>query len=73
MLAASQAEPELTPRQNRNSATLGTMQPSDGLVALRLLPVAVERCVDSPVVLLKGPRTVGNSTLLRELATQLSG
>ncbi len=49
------------------------MQTSDGLVPRRLLPVAVQRCAESPVVLLEGPRTVGKSTLLRELAAQLSG
>lgn len=45
----------------------------DRLVERRLLRVAVERCAESPVVLLEGPRTVGKSTLLRALALQLGG
>ena len=43
------------------------------LVERRLLRVAVERCAESPVVLLEGPRTVGKSTLLRALAQQTGG
>ena len=34
----------------------------------RVLPLALERLVDDPVVLLEGPRSVGKSTLLRGLA-----
>jgi len=45
----------------------------DRLVERRLLPLVVERCAESPVVLLEGPRTVGKSTLLRALATRLGG
>lgn len=45
----------------------------DGLIQRRLLPVALERCGESPVVLLEGPRTVGKSTLLRALANRLGG
>lgn len=43
------------------------------LIERRILPVAVQRCAESPVVLLEGPRTVGKSTLLRALAAQLGG
>ncbi|MDP1821536.1 MAG: ATP-binding protein [Acidimicrobiales bacterium] len=44
------------------------MSLSNGLVARRVRPVAVERLRDDPVVLLEGPRSVGKSTLLQELA-----
>ena len=37
------------------------------------MPVAVERCAESPVLLLEGPRTVGKSTLLAGLAERLGG
>ena len=40
----------------------------DGLVPRRVLPLALERLVDDPVVLLEGPRSVGKSTLLRDIA-----
>lgn len=43
------------------------------LVERRILPVVLERCAESPVVLLEGPRTVGKSTLLRGLAKRLGG
>ena len=43
------------------------------LVERRILPVAVERCAESPVLLLEGPRTVGKSTLLAGLAERLGG
>ena len=43
-------------------------RPSERLVARRALPLALERLVDDPVVLLEGPRSVGKSTLLRSLA-----
>lgn len=49
------------------------MTAKDRLVERRLLPLVVERCAESPVVLLEGPRTVGKSTLLRALATRLGG
>lgn len=49
------------------------MNGADQLVERRLLGVVVERCAESPVVLLEGPRTVGKSTLLRALAAQLGG
>jgi len=39
-----------------------------GVVARRVLPIALERMADDPVVLLEGPRSVGKSTLLREVA-----
>lgn len=34
----------------------------------RVLAVAMERMADDPVLLLEGPRSVGKSTLLREIA-----
>lgn len=42
-----------------------------GLVLRRVLPLALERLADDPVVLLEGPRSVGKSTLLREIARRL--
>ena len=44
-----------------------------GLVHRRLLQVALERFEDEPVLLLQGPRSVGKSTLLRQLADRLGG
>jgi uncharacterized protein len=44
--------------------------PPGGIVPRRLLPIATERMLDDPVVLLEGPRTVGKSTLLRAIATE---
>jgi predicted AAA+ superfamily ATPase len=38
------------------------------IVGRRLLPIVVDRMTDESVVLLQGPRTVGKSTLLRQLA-----
>lgn len=49
------------------------MQFSARLVERRIAPIAIERCAESPVVLLEGPRTVGKSTLLQELARRLGG
>ncbi|MDR1265573.1 MAG: ATP-binding protein [Propionibacteriaceae bacterium] len=43
------------------------------LVCRRLLDVAAERMRDEPVILLEGPRAVGKSTLLRQLAGRLGG
>jgi uncharacterized protein len=43
--------------------------PISGVVARRLLEVASERLEDEPVIALQGPRTVGKSTLLAELAS----
>jgi hypothetical protein len=40
----------------------------NGQVERRVLAVATERLQDDPVVLLEGPRSVGKSTLLHELA-----
>ncbi len=42
--------------------------PISGIVTRRLLEVASDRLEDEPVVALQGPRTVGKSTLLAELA-----
>jgi len=42
--------------------------PLHGLVARRLAGVVEARMVDEPVILVQGPRAVGKSTLLRELA-----
>jgi predicted AAA+ superfamily ATPase len=42
--------------------------PLHGLVARRLASVVETRMADEPVILLQGPRAVGKSTLLRELA-----
>lgn len=38
-----------------------------------MLPLALERMVDDPVLLLEGPRSVGKSTLLRILAERCGG
>ena len=38
------------------------------LVDRRVLPVIIERMNDEPVILLEGPRSVGKSTLLRQVA-----
>ena len=46
---------------------------SGRMVARRLLPLARERMVDDPVVLLEGPRSVGKSTLLREIVAATGG
>jgi uncharacterized protein len=43
--------------------------PLTGVVTRRLLAVARDRLGDEPVVALQGPRTVGKSTLLGELAS----
>lgn len=43
------------------------------LVERRLMPVALERFEDEPVLLLQGPRSVGKSTLLRQLADRVGG
>lgn len=47
----------------------GTASPISGIVKRRLLEVASERLEDEPVIALQGPRTVGKSTLLAELAS----
>ena len=39
-----------------------------GVVDRRILPLALERLTDDPVLLLEGPRSVGKSTLLRLVA-----
>ena len=43
--------------------------PISGIVTRRLLEVANKRLDDEPVLALQGPRTVGKSTLLAELAS----
>lgn len=47
------------------------MDPLTRLVPRRLASVALERARDEPVVLLQGPRSVGKSTLLRDLASEV--
>lgn len=44
-----------------------------GLVRRRVLSTALEHMLDDPVVLLEGPRSVGKSTLLREIALERRG
>lgn len=39
----------------------------------RILPIALEHMNDDPVVLLEGPRSVGKSTLLRQIASHRGG
>lgn len=39
----------------------------------RILPIALEHLHDDPVVLLEGPRSVGKSTLLRQIAEHRGG
>ena len=46
--------------------------PAEQPVDRRLLPLLIDRLADEPVILLEGPRTVGKSTLLRQVA-QLTG
>jgi len=46
----------------------GNISAISGVVTRRLLEVASERLQDEPVIALQGPRTVGKSTLLDELA-----
>jgi predicted AAA+ superfamily ATPase len=44
------------------------VSPIGSLVSRRLMEVASERLLDEPVIALQGPRTVGKSTLLDQLA-----
>ena len=44
-----------------------------GLRQRRILPIALDHMRDDPVVLLEGPRSVGESTLLRPIAGQRDG
>ncbi len=44
------------------------VSPISGLLTRRLLGLALERLRDEPVLALQGPRAVGKSTLLGELA-----
>jgi hypothetical protein len=46
------------------------MIPLDRLVDRRLASVALEHLRDDPVLLIEGPRTVGKSTLLRQIAAE---
>lgn len=46
----------------------GVVSPISGIVSRRLLEVASERLEEEPVIALQGPRTVGKSTLLAQLA-----
>lgn len=46
--------------------------PLAGKVARRLLPVLRARMQDEPVIVLHGPRSVGKSTLLRDLANEFT-
>ena len=59
--------------QFRNSRSLAGMSTPDGLVKRRILDVALERVQESPVVLLEGPRAVGKSTLLQQIADRFGG
>ncbi|MDR3360272.1 MAG: ATP-binding protein [Bifidobacteriaceae bacterium] len=43
------------------------------LVERRLLAVVLQRLSEEPVVLIQGPRSVGKSTLLRQVAARLGG
>lgn len=45
--------------------------PLRGLVPRRLTPIIAARLAEEPVVLLQGPRSVGKSTLLRNLAASV--
>ena len=49
------------------------MTESHDLVPRRILEVALERHRESPALLLEGPRAVGKSTLLRQLAARVGG
>lgn len=49
------------------------MSESTALVPRRILEVAMERHRETPVLLLEGPRAVGKSTLLRQLADRVGG
>lgn len=44
-----------------------------GLRQRRILPIAMDHMRDDPVVLLEGPRSVGKSTLLRQIAERRGG
>jgi hypothetical protein len=44
-----------------------------GLRQRRILPIALDHMRVDPVVLLEGPRSVGKSTLLRQIAAQRDG
>ena len=49
------------------------MDAAEELVDRRIVDITLVRLSDEPVVLLEGPRTVGKSTALRELARRLGG
>jgi len=44
-----------------------------GMKSRRILDVALEHMLDDPVVILEGPRSVGKSTLLSEIARKRGG
>lgn len=43
------------------------------MVDRRVLPVVIANCQEDPVVLLEGPRSVGKSTLLQQIAGTVNG
>ncbi len=49
------------------------MTDTSELVPRRILDVALERHEETPVLLLEGPRAVGKSTLLRQIAARVGG
>lgn len=49
---------------------LPSMSESSGRIARRLLPVVRQRMGETPVLLLEGPRSVGKSTLLGQVAVE---
>jgi predicted AAA+ superfamily ATPase len=49
---------------------MGGVKPLTRLVDRRILPLVEARMAAAPVVLLEGPRTVGKSTLMRQIAGQ---
>lgn len=51
----------------------GFMQATEAIVPRRVLDLAVERMREETVILLEGPRAVGKSTLLRDIAARRGG
>ena len=59
-------------RRSRNISVDGGMQGAlTGLAERRLTEVLEARLAEEPVIVLNGPRTVGRSTLLSQLAQRL--